>query len=319
MLAACLAAGVSITAGAFTSAWAAPLEREQANERGLMTEPPDQATAQPLPEAFGPADACAPLSASQQDSQTEETGRQAQAADSQVNETAAGSRLSAEQGTEGESQKDATPEKPKSAGLLPTEATLDPTYFYQRALSLVKEQRYQDALNYINKALELNPRYFEAWYEKGLIYQLSGYDAAAARRYKALLERKPDMVEAHVSLGTLYRKHKNLSLAAAEYKAAVDLNYYSFAAHYNLANLLMDQKLMEEALKEYKICLRLKPDEAVVHNNIGVIYQQKNYLEEAADEYLKASHLDPARPAYVENLTLVRNRLSKKPSRHVSM
>ena len=213
-----------------------------------------------------------------------------------------------------------SPSRPKQLpGKQPREKTLDPTYFFKKSQEFVKQEDYQSALNYVNRALELNPQYWEAWYQKALAYQLAGYDAAAARRYIKLIERKPDMLEAHIALGSLYRKHQNYDLAAKEYKAAIELKYYTFAAHYNLANVLMDQENLEQALKEYKICLKMQPDNAMVHNNMGVIYQHRNYLEEATEEFKTASHLDPANPAFIANLSNARKKIGGKPAKSPQM
>ena len=183
--------------------------------------------------------------------------------------------------------------KPPTHGKMPHEDILDPEYFYKRASAFAQDGDYQSALNYVNRALTLNPNFWAASYEKGLIYQLSGYDAAAARRYISLLEHKPDLLAARVALGMLYRKHGNRSLAESEYRTAIDMNARFFPAHYNLANLWMDAGEMEPALKEYKVCLKLQPDNAHVHNNLGVIYQKRNFLEEAIAEFTAALALGP--------------------------
>lgn len=209
--------------------------------------------------------------------------------------------------------------KPRAPGKHPTEAIEDPEYFCSRAQEFLHNGDYQSALNYINKSVELNPQYWNGWYQKALIYQNTGYEAAAARRYIWLLERKPEMVEARVALGMLYRKHKNYTLAEKEYKKAIEANYYCFPAHYNLANVLMEQDRMEVALKEYKVCLKLKPNNALVHNNMGVIYQKRNYLEDAVQEFKLAQKLDPKNKIYADNLTAVREKLSAKAKKDVAM
>lgn len=203
--------------------------------------------------------------------------------------------------------------KPKLVGAVPNEPTRDPLFFYEKGAAFLKDLKYQDALNYTNKALELNPNFWEAWYQKGLIFQLSGHDALAARRYLALIERKPEMIEPHIAMGSLYRKHGDFTLAENEYRKVINLNVYNFAAHYNLANLLMDQKRMEEALKEYRVCLKLKPANAEVHNNVGVIYQEKRYYEDAIEEFKRASTLEPANDIFHKNYTEAKLKLAKKP------
>jgi Tfp pilus assembly protein PilF len=209
--------------------------------------------------------------------------------------------------------------KPKSRGIVPNELTLDPDYFLRRAQSFVRQKDYQSALNYINKAMELTPDNYGLWYEKALIYQLAGYDAAAARRYLSLIQHRPDMLEAHIGLGSLYSKHNNLELAAQEYHRAIEINFYSFPSHYNLANVYMGQDKLTDALKEYKVCLKLKPNNAMVHNNIGVVYQQRKFYEEAAEEFARATHLDPGNQVCRDNLANVRAILAKKPAHEVQM
>jgi tetratricopeptide (TPR) repeat protein len=209
--------------------------------------------------------------------------------------------------------------KPPTHGKMPHEDILDPEYFYKRAHAFAQEGDYQSALNYINRSLTLSPNFWAAAYEKGLIYQLSGYDAAAARRYISLLDHKPDFLAARVALGMLYRKHGNRSLAESEYRTAIELNSRFFPAHFNLANLLMDAGEMEPALKEYKVCLKLQPDNAHVHNNLGVIYQKRNFLEEAIAEFTAASHFDPASNVFATNLANARSSIAKKSGKDLSM
>jgi Tfp pilus assembly protein PilF len=217
------------------------------------------------------------------------------------------------EGDEENGEEEEAPKKAKEVpGAKPTEDTTDSNYFVKRAMSYLNSKDYQSALNYVDKALELQPQNWDAWYTKALTYQLAGYDAAAAKRYLKLLEHRPDMLEAHVGMGMLYRKHNNFDLAEKEYQDAIALKYYSFPAHYNLANLLMDQKKYEAALKEYKVCMKLQPNNALVHNNMGVIFQNRAYLEEAAQEFQKAANLEPANKLFVQNLDAVRQQLAKK-------
>lgn len=201
---------------------------------------------------------------------------------------------------------------PPKKGRIPNEGLLDPEYYYMQAQAFVKDEDYQSALNYINKALEMNPNYWDAWFYKGFVYQVSGYEAAAARRYLQLLDRKPDMLQARVCLGMLYAKHKNWKLAENEYRKAIGVNYNYFAAHFNLANLMTETGKPEEAIKEYKLCLKLRPKDAQVHNNMGVLFQGKNYLEEAIDEFNQACRLDPSNAKFKGNLQAAKTLLAVK-------
>ncbi len=188
----------------------------------------------------------------------------------------------------------------------------DPVAYYQKGCELLKENKLQAALNHFNKALELNPKYYEASYKKALIYQLTGYDKFAAKRYQDILKYRPDMDLVRINLAALHHKHKHYKGAEEQLKAVVTHNYYCFEAHYNLANVYIDELKPEEAIKEFKVCLKLQPHNALVHNNMGVIFLQKKYVEEAVQEFHRAANLEPANKTFSGNLVLSQKMLNKK-------
>lgn len=195
----------------------------------------------------------------------------------------------------------------------------DPMAYYNRGCELLKANRLQDALNHFNKALELNPKMYEASYKKALIYQLTGYDKFAARRYQEILKYRPDMDLARINLATLHHKHKHYKGAEEQLKLVINRNYYNFEAHYNLANVYLDQQKPEDAVKEYKLCLKLQPKNGHVHNNMGVIFLQKKYVDEAVQEFRKAAALEPANKTFSTNLVMAQKILNKKKSGDVTM
>lgn len=195
----------------------------------------------------------------------------------------------------------------------------DPVAHYNRGCELLKQNQFQAALNHFNKALELNPKFYEASYKKALIYQLTGYDKFAARRYQDILKYRPDMDLARINLATLHHKHKHYKGAEEQLKLVINRNFYCFEAHYNLANVYMDQAKPEEAIKEYKVCLKLQPGNAHVHNNMGVIFLHKKYVDEAVQEFRKAANLEPANKTFSTNLVLAQKMLNKRKSGDLTM
>lgn len=188
----------------------------------------------------------------------------------------------------------------------------DPSSPYREGIRFLKSQKYQEALDKFNECLKISPNYYDAWYGKALVYQLTGFDKFAARRYMELLKRRPDMDQARINLASLHRKHQNYEGAEDEYRLVIEHYFYNFAAHYNLANTLLEQKKFEEALKEYKVCLKLKPNNPMVHNNIGVIYLEKNYPDIARQEFQQASALEPANTMFQKNLNLAKQKIAEK-------
>ncbi len=198
-------------------------------------------------------------------------------------------------------------------------SNIDPLAFYQAGLRFMREKKYQAALDSFNKALELNPKYHEASFRKAQVYQLTGYDKYAARRYQDVLNYRPDMTEARLNLAALHRKHKHYSGAEEQLREVIAHNFYSFEGHYNLANVLVEDNKPEEALKEYKLCLKLKPNNPMVHNNLGVLFLQRNYSEEALQEFRKAAQLSPKNPIFTTNIQTTQKLIAEKKSKGLTM
>lgn len=195
----------------------------------------------------------------------------------------------------------------------------DPEAYFIRATQEMAEGKYQAALDDLNRVLKISPHHIEAAYAKGVLYQRTGHDKFAARRYLDVLKRRPDMDKARINLAALHRKHRYYSGAEEQLKTVIGHQFYSFEAHYNLANVYLDQKKYEEALKEYKICQKLKPGNAMVHNNMGVIFLEKKYVEDAINEFKRAANLEPANKLFSKNLSVAQKILKDGSSGKVWM
>lgn len=191
------------------------------------------------------------------------------------------------------------------------DSSVDPRKHYLLAKELLSQKQYKACLHEVNKALALNPHYWDAMYVGCLSLQLQERNEEAIRKYRRLVRFKPDMAEAHVNLGVLLKKTGQLDEAETAYRKAIEINFYKVDPHYNLANLLIEKGDLEGALGELKACVKLAPRNAWVHNNLGVIYQKRNYLEEAAEEFRKALKLEPANRTFEKNLQSVQSLMKK--------
>jgi superkiller protein 3 len=196
---------------------------------------------------------------------------------------------------------------------------VDPLVYYQAGVRFMKLKKYQLALDSFSKALELNPKYYEASYRKAQVYQLTGYDKYAARRYQDVLKFRPDMDEARFNLAALHRKHKHYTGAEEQLEAVIQHNWASFEAHYNLANVYVEDNKFEDALKEYKFCLKMRPNNPNLHNNLGVLFLQKNYPDEALQEFRKASALSPRNQMFLTNITTASKQIAAKKAKGLQM
>lgn len=134
---------------------------------------------------------------------------------------------------------------------------------FARARDDEAEGRYTDALDYYRRAATLDPAWFEAQYNCGVMaYRLGDYP-----------------------------------FSLASYETALAIEPGSADARYNFALALKAAGYVTDAVNELKRILAIHPDEARCHLELGNLYAQKlNDVPRARAEYLKVLQIDPGNP-----------------------
>lgn len=156
-------------------------------------------------------------------------------------------------------------------------------------------QDYKQAMEYLNKALEVDPYFAEAYFSKGLLLNETGNAQKAIEYFQIALEREPDYYDANIQLGLLYAA-KNDSLALDYYDNALHLVPDSYEAYYGKAMLYQQLELPEKALEIYEYMVTHLPGEfAEVHFNRAYIemFFYANYPE-ALRLFDKAIAIEPS-------------------------
>jgi tetratricopeptide (TPR) repeat protein len=127
-------------------------------------------------------------------------------------------------------------------------------------LTYIQWEKYDDALPYLRKSLELakgNPR---ALYYLALVQRNEGDVDAAIANLKQVAQLYPRSRDAHRELGFSYYQQHKYQLARAEYEAVQSIDPDDLAAHYNLAILYRRLGDRESATKEAKYFADEKDD-----------------------------------------------------------
>ena len=186
---------------------------------------------------------------------------------------------------------------------------------------------FDEGLKYLNKAIELNPKYAEVLINRGLIY-LNKHDKAnasadleKAHKLKPHLREIWNLVlnlkielkkfEDAISLGEEMLKidpldekivasmalcHQflnNFDQAVIFYNEAISIKPGFIEAYNNLGNALKQQGKLEEAIEVYIKAISIKPDFAEGHYNMGVVLHMQGKLDEAIEAYNKALSFKP--------------------------
>jgi len=161
---------------------------------------------------------------------------------------------------------------------------------------------YDKALPYLNKAIELNPKYTEAYSDRAIIEDHGGEPKEAMRDFDKAIDLNPDYAKAYVGRGALYSRQGLYTSAITDFSKAVELNPYDEGSLINLAICYAKQRNFDQALSVFDKVISLDPNNSNAYFNRGSVYAQEGKLEEALADSKKAVKLDPQNTDAYTNL-----------------
>jgi eukaryotic-like serine/threonine-protein kinase len=131
-------------------------------------------------------------------------------------------------------------------------------------------------------------------------------DSAAIPFYKRALELDPKFAEAYAALGVSYGNMGEISLARENLKKAFDLrDRVSEREKFSIEGLyyLLVTRQFEEAIQTYQLWTQTYPADVVPHIDMGLSYSTLGQLDKAAAEFEIVVRKDPADAAGRANLS----------------
>lgn len=141
-----------------------------------------------------------------------------------------------------------------------------------------KDKLNQAAINYVNKALSVNPNDPVSHYILGMNYIDSGDWNKASKELEAAVKNDPDNYLYYYQLGRVQYKMKNYSAARASFESSIKYNRNFDSAYFNLGMTCKRMKQNKDALAAFRNAHTVNPQNS------------KSYLEEA--RILKDSYND---------------------------
>lgn len=177
--------------------------------------------------------------------------------------------------------------------------TFTATDYLKQGNALFFESRYDDALTAYDRAIQLSPDLYEAWFTKAsTLMLLQRYDEATAA-YQFATQLKPDAYDAWAGLGTAALKAHQGEVALAALEEAIALRPEDALTRFNRGTAHQTLQQFDAALTDYDAALSLKPDFAKAHWQRGQLLQQRGDYEGAIAAYDTLLNLHPKDPGEI--------------------
>jgi len=163
----------------------------------------------------------------------------------------------------------------------------------------------QKAKDCLEKAIEINPNNADAYNNLGNIFKSLGERQKAKDCYEKAITINPNYADAHNNLGIVFKELGERQKAKDCYEKAIEIDSNYVTAHKNLGVIFQEIGEYQKAKNCYERAIEINPNYVDALNNLGVIFKELNEYHKAKDCHEKAIELDPSYTAAHINLGVI--------------
>jgi len=160
----------------------------------------------------------------------------------------------------------------------------------------------QDAQNYYQKVLKIDPNHLGTNYNLGAIFNSLGENQKAKEYYKKAIEIDPNYTDAHNNLGTVFKELGEYQKAKDFFEKAIEIDPNYATAHNNLGTIFQELGENQKAKDCYKKAIEINPSYENAHYHLGIIFQELGEYQKAISFYKKAIETNPKHVNALNNL-----------------
>ncbi len=173
----------------------------------------------------------------------------------------------------------------------------NPEAYYNYGYALELENRTEEALDQMKKALDVDPNHIFA---RGSLDTLTGIQLyengkiqEAAERLHEVVRHFPEQSRASHYLGLIALNRRQMDSAISHFSNAIKANPGYAEAHVNLGIALAGKKEYAQADEAFSEALKIKPNLVKAHYNYAASLYLQHRDEEAVEELTKTLEIDP--------------------------
>lgn len=160
----------------------------------------------------------------------------------------------------------------------------DPQELTQLAFQKQEIGAFEEAIEILNKALEIDPKFVPAHYRKGSVYEEWDQRKEAIAAYQQALKLDPKHLKARLGLASAYGKSRKNELAIREYEKVAELKPTDPEIHFKIALEYWYLQKLPETAEHYRKVIALNPDHLQAHLNLASVYEHMKKWDQSLKE-----------------------------------
>ncbi len=154
---------------------------------------------------------------------------------------------------------------------------------------------YQQALEYFDEAIQLDPNNAEYFNNRGNTYSFLKQYESAKEDYTQAIRLAPDYYLPYLGLGNVYDDLGEPEQAIEKYGQAIELEPDNVQPYRNRGATLMHMREFKQALPDLDRAIELNSNYVLAYISRSVTHAALNQYDEATLDYARATALDPER------------------------
>ncbi|MBD1139019.1 tetratricopeptide repeat protein [Pelagibacterales bacterium SAG-MED46] len=175
---------------------------------------------------------------------------------------------------------------------------------FDLAIQYHKNNNFNDAQNYYQKVLKIDPNYINAHNNLGIIFKRLGDHEKAIDCFEKAIKINPNFAAAYSNLGNIFVVLEENQKAISYFEKSIEINPNHRDGLYNLGNLFLNTTEYKKAIDCFEKAIEIDTNHAGLQNNLGVSFLKLDEYTKALKCFQKAISINPNNHDTYNNLAI---------------
>lgn len=163
--------------------------------------------------------------------------------------------------------------------------------YTQKGMQLYEKREFMEALLNLNKAIETDPNYAQAYYVRGNIKDTFDDRHGAMKDYNSAVEKNPKFSDAFFARGNVKMKLQDYYGAIADFTSAISINENYVEAYFNRGKAKQFLQAYEDAINDCTKIIQINPRSVDAYFMRGILRIDFGDLKNGCLDLSKAGEL----------------------------